>query len=146
MIRKMQEEDLGEVAHIWLDTNLKAHSFIAAQYWKDNWAAVKEQLAQAEISVYEEGDQSEIKGFVGLQDHYIAGIFVRSSAQSVGIGKLLLDYAKSGWEQLTLSVYQKNTRAVKFYQREGFHIQREGMDENTGEKEYEMCWDRSAEP
>jgi len=51
MIRKMQEEDLGEVAHIWLDTNLKAHSFIAAQYWKDNWAAVKEKLAQAEINV-----------------------------------------------------------------------------------------------
>ena len=50
MIRKMQEEDLDEVANIWLDTNLKAHSFIAAQYWKDNWAAVKEQLAQAELS------------------------------------------------------------------------------------------------
>lgn len=146
MIRKMQEEDLGEVAHIWLDTNLKAHSFIASQYWKDNLAVVKEQLAQAEIFVYEEGDKNGIKGFVGMQDHYIAGIFVRSSAQSGGIGKMLLDYAKSSRKQLTLSVYQKNTRAVKFYQREGFHIQREGMDENTGEKEYEMCWDRSEEP
>ena len=143
MIRKMQEEDLDEVANIWLDTNLKAHSFIAAQYWKDNWAAVKEQLAQAEISVYEEGDQSEIKGFVGLQDHYIAGIFVRSGARSCGIGKMLTDYAKSTREQLMLSVYQKNPKAVKFYQREGFHKQRECMDENTGEKEYVMLWSRS---
>lgn len=143
MIRKMQEKDLNEVANIWLDTNLKAHSFIASQYWKDNLAAVKEQLARAEIFVYKEGDKNGIKGFVGLQDNYIAGIFVRSGAQSGGIGKMLLDYAKSSREQLTLSVYQKNTRAVKFYQREGFHIQREGMDENTGEKEYEMCWNRS---
>ena len=146
MIRRLLNRDVDEVAEIWLDTNLKAHHFIAPQYWKENFKAVKEQLSQAEVYVWEDEHTKEIKGFVGLSDDYIAGIFVRSSAQSGGIGKILLDYSKSSREQLTLSVYQKNTRAVKFYQREGFHIQREGMDENTGEKEYEMCWDRSAEP
>lgn len=39
-----------------------------------------------------------------------------------------------------MSVYQKNARAVKFYLREGFVVQREGRDENTGEAEYEMVW------
>ena len=41
---------------------------------------------------------------------------------------------------LTLNVYQKNTRALSFYQREGFDIQCEGADAATGEKEYTMLW------
>ena len=145
MIRQLQKEDVDEAAKIWLDANLEAHDFIPPQYWKDNFKAVKEMLAQGELYVCEDEDKKEIQGFVGLSDDYIAGIFVRSSARSRGIGKMLTDYAKSIREQLTLNVYQKNLRAVKFYQREGFHIQREGTDENTGEKEYGMCWSRNKE-
>ena len=55
--------------------------------------------------------------------------------QSCGIGKLLLDYIKDKKVRLQLNVYQKNTRAISFYQREGFIIQCEGLDEATGEKE-----------
>ncbi len=43
---------------------------------------------------------------------------------------------------LRLNVYQKNARAISFYQREGFIIQCEGLDEATGEKEYIMLWKR----
>ena len=43
---------------------------------------------------------------------------------------------------LQLNVYQKNARAISFYQREGFIIQCEGLDEATGEKEYTMLWKR----
>ena len=41
---------------------------------------------------------------------------------------------------IRLNVYQKNARAISFYQREGFIIQCEGLDEATGEKEYTMLW------
>ena len=41
---------------------------------------------------------------------------------------------------LRLNVYQKNIRAIHFYQREGFEIQCEGLDEATGEKDYVMIW------
>ena len=34
MIRKLQKADINDVAHLWLDTNLKAHNFISAEYWK----------------------------------------------------------------------------------------------------------------
>ena len=36
MIRKLQKTDINRVADIWLDTNLKAHDFIPAKYWKNN--------------------------------------------------------------------------------------------------------------
>ena len=95
-------------------------------------------LLQAEVYVYER-DQ-KIQGFIGLNDEYIEGIFVSDEMQSHGIGKILLDYVKGLRKKLLLNVYQKNTRAISFYQREGFEIQCNGLDEATGEKEYVMAW------
>ena len=138
MIRRLQEADRVKVADIWLDTNIKAHNFIPAQYWENNYEPVKEMLPQAEVYVYE--SNGEIQGFIGLNRDYIEGIFVCDKLQSQSIGKLLLDFAKKSRTELCLNVYQKNTRAIHFYQREGFKIQREGLDEATGEKDYVMTW------
>lgn len=140
MICPLQINDLDTVASIWLDSNISAHSFIPKDYWESNFAMVKDMLSEAELYVYE--DDSAIQGFIGLSDTYIEGIFVTTDAQGKGIGKQLLDFAKSIKPQLTLKVYQKNTRAIHFYKREGFSIQEEGLDVSTGEKEYTMCWQR----
>ncbi len=83
----------------------------------------------------------EIQGFIGMMDDYIAGIFVKCEARSRGVGKELLDYVKERKPHLTLSVYQKNEKAFRFYQRENFVIEAEAVDENTGEKEYKMVWE-----
>ena len=138
MIRKLRKTDLDEVAYIWLHTNKKAHDFIAETYWDEHFEMDKGMLGDAEIYVFEE--QGQIKGFVGLDGEYIAGIFVREKEQSLGIGKQLLDFAKSLKGQLKLNVYQKNERAIKFYTREQFEIQDEQTDEATGEAEYLMLW------
>ena len=37
MIRVLQEADIDRAAEIWLDSNLKAHYFIPAQYCKSNF-------------------------------------------------------------------------------------------------------------
>ncbi len=105
MIRKLQDADIDRVADIWLDTNVKAHDFIDARYWKDNYKTVKEMLLQATVYVYEE--ESKILGFIGLSGEYIAGIFVSEEAQSGGVGKQLMDFVKDENSQLNLSVYQK---------------------------------------
>lgn len=138
MIRKLQKADINRVADIWLDTNLKAHYFIPAKYWKDNFELVKEMLSQAEIYVYE--NNQKIYGFIGLNDEYIEGIFISDEMQSQGIGKILINSVKDKRKKLFLNVYQKNTRAISFYQREGFEIQCSGIDEATGENDYVMAW------
>ena len=138
MIRKLRKTDLDEVAYIWLHTNKKAHDFIAETYWDEHFEMVEGMLGDAEIYVFEE--QGQIKGFVGLDGEYIAGIFVREKEQSLGIGKQLLDFVKSLKGQLKLNVYQKNERSIKFYTREQFEIQDEQTDEATGEAEYLMLW------
>ena len=138
MIRELRKVDINKVPEIWLDTNIKTHYFISAQYWKSNFELVKELLLQATVYVYE--DKQEIQGFIGLSNEYIEGIFVSAEMQSQGIGKILLNYVKGKRNKLILNVYQKNTRAISFYQREGFEIQYSGLDEATGEKDYVMAW------
>ena len=138
MIRELRKVDINKVAEIWLDTNIKTHYFISAQYWKSNFELVKELLLQATVYVYE--DKQEIQGFIGLSNEYIEGIFVSAEMQSQGIGKILLNYVKGKRNKLILNVYQKNTRAISFYQIEGFEIQYSGLDEATGEKDYVMAW------
>ena len=138
MIRDLQNADIHRVADIWLETNLKAHCFIPAQYWKNNFELVKELLLQAEVYVYESDER--IQGFIGLSGQYIEGIFVSDAMQSQGIGTLLLNYVKNRKPKLLLDVYQKNTRAISFYKREDFEIQGESLDEATGEKDYLMVW------
>ena len=138
MIRKLQKTDVIKVADIWLDSNIKAHDFIPAQYWKSNFELVKQLLLQATVYVYE--DNQKIQGFIGMNEEYIEGLFVLNEMQSQGIGKILLNYAKGKRNKLFLNVYQKNTRAISFYQREGFEVQYSGLDEVTGEKDYVMTW------
>jgi len=140
MIRELRKADINKVADIWLDTNIKAHYFIPAQYWKSNFELVKELLLQATVYVYE--DKQGIQGFIGLSDEYMEGIFVSAAMQSQGIGKILLNYAKGKRDKLHLNVYQKNTKAISFYQREGFEIQSSGLEEATGERDYVMAWQR----
>ena len=59
---------------------------------------------------------------------------MKESAQSMGIGKCLLDYVKSRKTELCLCVYEKNVHAIYFYQRENFLIQAEDPAENFPEQ------------
>lgn len=140
MIRAFRKNDLTAVMEIWLDVNMKTHNFISEEYWINNYAMVKGLLPQAEVYVYEEDDTQQILGFIGLIKNYISGIFVKEAAQSKGIGKQLLNYVKRIKNHLSLNVYQKNVRAVSFYQRECFFIQTEKLDADTNEKEFIMDW------
>lgn len=142
MIRTFRKNDLFVVMQIWLETNIKAHSFIPKDYWTDNYAVVKDLLPQAEIYVYEDDDSNQIDGFIGLTDNYIEGIFIREALQSRGIGKQLLNYVKKIKSIMSLSVYQKNTCAITFYQREQFVIRSENIDDSTNEKEFIMTWSK----
>ena len=142
MIRKYVDSDIDAVMQIWLNTNIQAHSFISPDYWKNNFDVVKEMLPLAEIYVHEIDSANRIDGFIGLNDDYIEGIFVKEEAQSKGIGKQLLDHVKKVKSTLRLNVYQKNKQAIQFYLREEFGIQSESLDRNTGEKEFIMIWKR----
>ena len=144
MIRKFESRNLDAVMQIWLHSNLDAHAFIAASFWTEHFEMVRDLLPQAELYVHEDAGTRQIDGFIGLTENHIEGIFVAKAARSKGIGKALLEYAKSRKPRLTLGVYQKNERALAFYQREQFVVHSEGIDEDTNEADIQMLWMRQA--
>lgn len=141
MIRAMQNSDVPAVMQIWLASNCDAHPFIEKSYWESNLSFVAQSITQAEVYVAIEN--GTIIGFVGLGENgYIEGIFVEKAKRSKGVGKQLLDFVKAKYDTLSLHVYCNNIRAVSFYQREGFRICAEQVDESTHAVEYTMVWTR----
>lgn len=138
MIRKLEEKDVNEVMKIWLKTNIRSHNFISEEYWKNNFNNVKSAILEADTYVFEQ--DNEIVAFVGIVDGYIAGIFVKESMQSKGIGRKLIEYCKLIYPELSLKVYKNNERAIKFYQREKFEIIEESFDEENKEIELLLKW------
>lgn len=138
MIREFKQTDIDNVMEIWLTENIKAHNFIPKEYWEKNFEYVKKVLPNAEIYVYLEDER--IVGFIGLNDNYIEGIFIDSKCQYKGIGTALLNKAKKLKDELTLSAYKKNTKAIQFYLKNGFKIVEENIEEENDEVEYIILW------
>lgn len=137
MVRAFNLKDRDAIMEIWLHTNIQAHHFIPSSYWTENFEMVKDMLLQADIYVYEE---EMIKGFIGIMNGYIAGLFVLEAEQSKGIGEQLLNVAQQKYPTLTLNVYEKNTRAIHFYEKHGFQIADQSIDTSTNEREIRMMW------
>ena len=60
MIRVLQKRDIDRVAEIWLECNRKAHAFIPADYWRQNFDMVMAMLPQAEVYVYDHEHKKEL--------------------------------------------------------------------------------------
>lgn len=137
MIRLFEFRDLDEIMEIWLEGNLQAHGFIDAEYWRKNLESVRSVLPNAEVYVYEEA--REIRGFIGMDADYIAGLFVKKECRGQGIGRQLIDTVKRK-KRLSLHVYERNAGAVAFYQAMGFRVKESMTEKETGEKEYLMVF------
>ena len=137
-IRKANEANINRVMDIWLRANLEAHNFVDPNYWKNNFAMVKQEIQSADVFVVE--IKNEIVGFAGLKEDYLAGIFFDQKVRHQGLGTELLNYLKQRYPQLILDVYQKNLAAINFYRKNGFKIIQEKEYQNQNLNEYQMMW------
>ena len=103
----MEEKDISDVLQIWLETNIKAHSFIDKEYWTGNYEMVKQILPEAEVYVYEEEKNGQIDGFIGINDCYIEGLFVKESAQSMGNWKMSAGLCKKQKNRIVFMCIRK---------------------------------------
>ncbi|WP_195335262.1 N-acetyltransferase [Paraclostridium bifermentans] len=138
MIRKLKNTDIDKLMDIWLESTVRAHSFISREYWESNYKVVKDEyIPMSETFVYEENE--EIKGFVSIiNNEFIGALFVDVKFQGRGIGTKLIDYSIGKYKKLTLAVYKENQKSVEFYTRKRFKIIKEGLNEDSGYPEYIM--------
>lgn len=143
MIRSYNSQDVDRVIRIWLETSILAHHFIPAMYWIGKQGDMRDiYLPASKTYVFEDEEKELIQGFVSMVDNYLAAIFVIPEAQGKGIGKTLMEYIKEIHTEITLKVYAKNALSVIFYEKQGFRFIEEQIEEETGEKEFVMKWNR----
>lgn len=137
-IRLSEECDINIIMEIWLESTIRAHSFIEKDYWVNNYDLVKTKyIPYSKTYVYEEGNK--IKGFISIiENNFIGALFVDNNSEGNGIGKKLLDFAKKEYKSLSLAVYKENEKALKFYLREGFSIVKEQVNEDSKRLELMM--------
>ena len=75
---------------------------------------------------------------------FLEALYLRPGARGQGIGKALLDAVKiAAQDGFALTVWQPSPDARWFYQREGFKVGGEGMDED-GLPVWHLQWGRAA--
>lgn len=139
MIRKQADKDIDSIIDTWLRASIGAHDFVPPEFWQERVEVMRRvYIPNSETWVHELG--GIVDGFFSLADNTLAALFVAPESQGGGIGRRLLDKAKSLRSRLELSVYTTNAKAVKFYEKNGFVAVTEQIDTHTGHDEMLMVW------
>ena len=145
MIRKITNEDINSVMTIWMKGNLKYQYFIDYNKWLLEFNSFKEKLLNKyktyvylDEKIKNSENQNEILGFVSIDGNEVKAIYIKLQERNNGIGKSLIHYIMKNKKEL--SVYEKNTQAILFFNHLGFRNIKIQIDENTNQKEYIMRW------
>ncbi|MCI2394368.1 GNAT family N-acetyltransferase [Aliiroseovarius sediminis] len=65
-------------------------------------------------------ERGRVQGFLARDGGEVHALYLSPAARGRGMGKALLDHAKTASADLALFAFQANEGACRFYQREGF--------------------------
>lgn len=134
-IRKAEKKDLSRIAEIYVFNNRinyfpifndESYSFGEMQVvpLMDNYFG-KEQILR-DIYVYDDG---VVKAFMQVNENEICKLYVDTCFQGRKIGNKMIEYAVEELGANHLWALEKNTRAISFYNKNGFYL--------TGKRELE---------
>ncbi|MRS16439.1 N-acetyltransferase [Enterobacteriaceae bacterium RIT691] len=140
MIRKGDKRDIPPLLTLWLESTIFAHPFIEERYWYESEPLVRDvYLPPAQTWVWDE--EGVLQGFVSvMDDRFVGALFVAPGKIGQGIGRALLTHVCERYPDLSLEVYQKNTRAVNFYHAQGFRIEDSAWQDETRQPTWIMRW------
>ncbi|WP_419662328.1 GCN5-related N-acetyltransferase [Desulfosarcina variabilis str. Montpellier] len=137
MIRKIEKEEINDVLNIWINASIQAHNFIDEEFWKSKTVDMRETyIPNSDTYIFKENEI--IKGFFSLHGNTLAAMFVSPEFHSNGIGREMMEKAKSLRNKLELTVYKENPKSIEFYKKCGFQIIKEKVDVHTGHIEVLM--------
>ena len=122
-IRKATIDDLARIAEIVIfNYRLNFYPIFKNDDYYFNELQVPTIMKQYEgiinnMWVYDDG---AVKGMIQIENREIKKLFVEPVLQGNGIGSELLTYAIEKHNANTLWALEKNTRAIRFYERHGF--------------------------
>ncbi len=135
IIRQAEPRDISRLAEIEVFNNrlnfypifkndFYSFSILSVPSLSENY--LKNENLVLNSCVYDDG---VVKGFVRIDGNEVKKLFVEPSFQGQSIGEKLLNYAVEQYNVTFLWALEKNVRAIRFYERHGFHV--------TDEKKFE---------
>lgn len=82
----------------------------------------------------------EIIGIIAFRDGWVDQLYVLPDRQREGVGKALLQVAKSTWPSLKLWTFQKNLAARAFYESQGFAPEKTTDGSGNEEREPDVLY------
>lgn len=141
MIRKAETKDLSRIAEIQI-FNYRLYFYPIFQsdayYFSELQVPSLMESYEPELDSLYVYDDGVVKGFIKIENTYIAKLFVEPVLQNCSIGSRLLEYAINEHHADHLWALEKNARAIRFYERHGFFATGEKKPEE-GTAEYLIC-------
>ncbi len=140
LIRQATPADVARVAEIEI-FNYRLNFY---PIFQNDWFYFDEKQVPKEMKRYETEEgllqntyvyvEGVVKGFIQLDGSKVAKLFVEPVLQGNGIGAKLLEYAVAEKQANHLWALEKNEKAIRFYERHGFHVTEEKkLEEGTTE-------------
>jgi len=131
IIRKYKETDLKAVLSSWENANRIAHPFLSESFVDKVRSDIPNlYLPNADTWVADVG--GKVMGFIALIGNEIGAIFVEPEVHGTGVGRALMDKARSLHSTLEVEVFLENSIGRKFYSSYGFELMHEKNHEETG--------------
>ena len=137
MIRAFDELDIEGILGVWYRASLVAHPFLSEDALeRERDEIVEWWLPASETFVYEM--DGRVIGFLSLIGNEVGAIFVDPDLHGRGVGRALMDEARSRRPYLELGVFEANHVGRRFYERYGFRLIERRIEEATGEPELRL--------
>ena len=130
-IRPYHQSDLTDVLIAWDAASRLAHPFLNEQFLIQERKNIQDlYLPNADTWVAEVDDT--VVGFISLVGNEVGGLFLHPDHHGKGLGRALMDKARSLHNHLELEVFVNNRIGRNFYARYGFVLMEEKIHAETG--------------
>ena len=142
-LRSMRNADMPALANMWVESWREVFpdiDFETRRAWfHDRMAA----HSAAGVRIWIAHNASALQGFITVDtaSQFIDQLAVARAALGRGVAQALIAEARHlSPRRLLLDVNEANTRAVRFYQRQGFAVTGRGISEASGLALLRMLW------
>jgi len=121
MIRSFRDADLEPMLDVWQAANAVAHPFMDDAFVAQERRNIPEvYMPHADTWIFD--DDGTVRGFLALIGNEVGAIFVDPAHHGAGIGRALMDHARTLHEVLEVEVFEVNAIGRRFYDRYGFTL------------------------
>lgn len=120
IIRQATNTDHPQLLDLWLRAVRATHHFLQEADIEALFAQMRDSyLPAVELWMAEDAVNGPL-GFIGLNESHVEMLFIEPNRRGEGIGRALLDHARSSRGQISVDVNEQNPKAVGFYLHYGF--------------------------